>query len=398
MTVSIEVSNVTKTFRLATEPAHSIKERVLRGRRQKYRTFTALDDVSLDVEDGSTVGILGHNGSGKSTLLKCVAGTMNPSRGEIRLRGRVASLLELGAGFHPELTGRENVFVNASFLGIPKADIEARLDEIVEFAEISEFIDQQVKHYSSGMYVRLGFAVAVNVDPDVLLVDEVLAVGDEIFQAKCLDRIRQFQTEGRTILFVTHSADLVRSLCTKAVVLHHGKLVADAPPGEAIRVYREHLHGFVDDATLDELAPEHHDDRMWLTGVNFVHDGSGNFVEAGQSLQIRIGYESREPVPGSMISVEIHDPSGRQMIYGADADALDPTLGALVGTGEVVFDIEHVPLLDGRYPIVVHLKDRPNGRLIDFYESDQYAFEVMNPTRTAGLVHLAASVRLERSR
>jgi ABC-2 type transport system ATP-binding protein len=396
MSVSIEVANVSKHFRLATEPTHSIKERVLKARKQKYRDFTALDDVSLDVENGSTVGILGHNGSGKSTLLKCVAGTMTPSAGTIRLRGRVASLLELGAGFHPELTGRENVYVNASFLGIARKDIERQLDEIVAFSELEGFIDQQVKYYSSGMYVRLGFAVAVNVDPDVLLVDEVLAVGDEIFQAKCLDRIRQFQTEGRTILFVTHSADLVRSLCTKAVVLHHGKLVADGPPGEAIRVYREHLHGFADDPDVADDVDAHHDDRMWLTGVKFVHGGTQPYIQAGESLQVRVGYEAREPVPGSMISIEIYDPSGREMIYGADADALDEQLPALVGKGDVVFDIAHLPLLDGRYPIVVHLKDRSAGRLIDFYEQDKYAFEVMNPTRTAGLVHLDASVRVER--
>ncbi|MCB0985894.1 MAG: ABC transporter ATP-binding protein, partial [Ilumatobacter sp.] len=155
---------------------------------------------------GETLGILGHNGSGKSTLLKCISGILKPTTGTIRIRGRIASLLELGAGFHPELTGRENVFINAAFLGISRAEIARRFDDIVDFAELHEFIDEPVKHYSSGMYVRLGFAVAINLDPDILLVDEVLAVGDEVFQRKCLDRVRQFQQEGRTIVVVTHAA------------------------------------------------------------------------------------------------------------------------------------------------------------------------------------------------
>ena len=169
-----------------------------------------LDDIDIDIEEGTTVGILGHNGSGKTTLLKCVAGILQPNEGEIVTRGRLAALLELGAGFHPELTGRENVYMNASILGLSKKDIDHVFDEIVAFSELEKFIDMQVRHYSSGMYVRLGFAVAVNVDPDILLVDEVLSVGDEAFQRKCLERIAEFQNEGRTILFVTHAADLVR--------------------------------------------------------------------------------------------------------------------------------------------------------------------------------------------
>src|SRR6516164_6596685 len=178
--------------------------------------FWALQDVDFDVEQGSTVGMLGHNGSGKSTLLKCVAGILQPTAGEILTRGRVAALLELGAGFNHELTGRENVYMNASILGLSKKETERIFDDIVAFAELEKFIDMQVRHYSSGMYVRLGFAVVMNVDPDILLVDEVLSVGDESFQRKCLDRVKLFQKEGRTILFVTHAADLVRQVCDHA--------------------------------------------------------------------------------------------------------------------------------------------------------------------------------------
>src|ERR1700694_52006 len=219
MKPSIEVVGVSKRFRLYHEKYSSLKERVIHLGRNPYEEFWALSDINLEIDEGTTVGLLGHNGSGKSTLLKCIVGILQPSKGEIRSRGRMAALLELGAGFHPDLTGRENIFLNASILGISRKEIFTKLDDIVSFAELEPFIDNQVKYYSSGMYVRLGFAVAVNLDPDILIVDEVLAVGDEAFQRKCLDRVRQFQRDGKTIVFVTHAADSVRAICEKVAVL-----------------------------------------------------------------------------------------------------------------------------------------------------------------------------------
>ena len=208
---AIEARGISKKFRIVKEPIHTLKDRFLHLHGQRYEDFWALHELDVEIEQGETLGMLGHNGSGKSTLLKCVAGILLPTTGEVRVRGRIASLLELGAGFHPDLSGRENIFINASFLGIAHKEIAKRLDDIIAFAELDHFIDNQVKYYSSGMYVRLGFAVAVNVDPDILLIDEVLAVGDEAFQRKCLDRVAQFQRDGRTILLVTHAADLARS-------------------------------------------------------------------------------------------------------------------------------------------------------------------------------------------
>ncbi|CAN5707216.1 MAG: ABC transporter ATP-binding protein [Ilumatobacteraceae bacterium] len=240
---AIVVDRVSKTFRISTEPASSLKERLIRRKRSAYEEFQALKAIDLRIEQGETIGILGHNGSGKSTLLKCIAGILTPTEGEVWARGRVASLLELGAGFHPDLTGRENVYINAAFYGMGRKRIDAIFDEIVAFAELAQFIDEPVKHYSSGMYVRLGFAVAVHLDPDVLLVDEVLAVGDEAFQVKCLSRIEQFQAEGRTIVFVTHAAETARQVCDRAIVLDHGSLIVDADPDTAIRVLRQHLRG-----------------------------------------------------------------------------------------------------------------------------------------------------------
>ena len=216
--------------------AHGLVRTYRVGWRRRARR--GLDGLDLDLPRGAIHALVGPNGSGKSTLLKVIGGIIRPSSGQVLRRGRVAALLELGAGFHPDLTGRENVFLNAAILGLSRDETEAKFDEIVEFSEISEFIDSQVKFYSSGMYVRLAFAIAVHVDPDILLVDEVLAVGDEQFQKKCMDKIAEFQRDGRTIVFVSHSADQVESLCDRAVVLSHGKLVYDGDTGGAIEALR----------------------------------------------------------------------------------------------------------------------------------------------------------------
>src|SRR5487761_2279848 len=207
MTTVIDVEGVSKKFKIHHERNQSLKERLLHPRSGTTEVFDALTDINFRVSTNETVGILGHNGSGKSTLLKCICGVLQPTSGEIVVRGKLAGLLELGAGFQQELSGRENIYLNGSMLGLSKREVDRMFDDIVEFAELGQFIDGPVKFYSSGMYVRLGFAVAVNVDPDILVIDEVLAVGDERFQRKCIDRVKLFQREGRTILLVTHSAD-----------------------------------------------------------------------------------------------------------------------------------------------------------------------------------------------
>jgi len=235
----IRIRNVSKRFVIRKDK--SLKERIVNFRRsnQHKDDFWALRDVDFTIEAGTTVGLLGANGSGKSTLLKVIGGIIDPTDGVVERRGRLAALLELGAGFHPDLTGRENVFLNASILGLSRAQTETYFDSIVAFSEIGDFIDTQVKFYSSGMYVRLAFAIAVHVDPDILLVDEVLAVGDEPFQKKCMDKIKEFQREGRTIVFVSHSASQVQELCDRAVVLKHGNVVFDGPTDDGILALRE---------------------------------------------------------------------------------------------------------------------------------------------------------------
>lgn len=237
MPTAIRFEHVSKSFRLST--SRSIKDRLLgiAGHRVGSRVLQAVTDLDFEVQQGESVALLGHNGSGKSTSLKMLAGTVAPSAGRIWAAGRLAPLLELGAGFHPDLTGRENIFLNAAVLGIRREEVRRRLDDIVAFAEVGDFLETPVKFYSSGMVVRLGFAVAVNVDPDVLLVDELLAVGDESFQDKSLARMRQFRADGRTVVIVTHSLDQAVDFCDRALVLDHGVLSYDGPMGGAAEAY-----------------------------------------------------------------------------------------------------------------------------------------------------------------
>lgn len=239
--VLIRATGVSKRFARVHRRPTSLKERLVRREQGAKEDFWALRDVDLVVCRGETVGLTGPNGSGKSTLLKLLSGILRPTTGHVSTRGRIASLLELGAGFDGELTGRENVYLNSALLGVPRSETDRLFDEIVAFSELGEFIDNPVKHYSSGMYVRLGFAVAVHIDPDILIVDEVLAVGDAAFQNKCLDRIRLFQQQGKTILFVSHSGELIASLCTRAVLLSRGRVLFDGQPQQTVERLNELL-------------------------------------------------------------------------------------------------------------------------------------------------------------
>ncbi|HVG31167.1 MAG TPA: ABC transporter ATP-binding protein [Pyrinomonadaceae bacterium] len=238
MTTALRVEGVAKQYRIYEHPSDRLVESLTRGRVRRHREFWALRDVSFEVERGTTTGIVGPNGSGKSTLLQIVTGTLEPTHGRVLVEGRVAALLELGAGFNPEFTGLENVYMNAALMGFSRRETDGRLKEIERFAEIGDFLHQPVKTYSSGMYVRLAFAIAVNTDPDVLVVDEALSVGDTIFQHRCVRRIREMQEAGTTILFVSHEPTLVRALCSRAIFLNAGRMLADGQPVDVLNRYQ----------------------------------------------------------------------------------------------------------------------------------------------------------------
>jgi ABC-2 type transport system ATP-binding protein len=395
MAAAIEIEGLSKSFRLYREKFNSVKERMLNLGRNRYQEFKALDDINLDIEAGTTVGLLGHNGSGKSTLLKCIAGIIQPTTGTVRTTGRLAALLELGAGFHPELTGRENVYLNGSVLGLRRVDVDKVFDEIVDFAGLEQFIDTPVKHYSSGMYVRLGFAVAINVDPEILLVDEVLAVGDEAFQRKCIDKVRAFQAEGRTIVVVTHAADLVRQMCHRAAALDHGRLVIQGDPNEVIRTFRERLMAGVTSAAevdremiTSELSPVW--GKVRIAGAEVVYANPDHHLAGpGEPMRIDVTLETLEPIDDVVVGLSIQASMG-QLVYGTNTDISGVDLGRVEGRKEVSFRFEHMPLLDGTYTVTIGVHTR-GGLNYDQWEARRH-FEVAAPGRDVGLVRLPINI------
>jgi ABC-type polysaccharide/polyol phosphate transport system ATPase subunit len=407
-TTAVDVQEVSKRFRLYHEKYTSLKEKIIHAGRVPYEDLWALNDVSFDVKEGETVGILGRNGSGKSTLLKCICGVLQPTSGQVVVQGKLAGLLELGAGFQQDLSGRENIYLNGSMLGMSKREVDKVFDEVVEFAELAQFIDNQVKFYSSGMYVRLGFAVAVNVDPDVLVIDEVLAVGDERFQRKCMDRIKSFQKEGRTILFVSHSPDLVRSICDRAVVLSDGAMVGLGTPGEAVRLFRERLleagdvlsQGEAQSAPEAEAAPEVEaagspievalegsaDSRpVRISDVSQRHPGTGErpYLLTGEPLTVRIDYEASADTKGVVFGLEIRDDQAAMLIK-TDTDVLGDHFDVTAGKGAVEFTFDSIPFLDGVYDVMVGVQSL-GGFLYDWREPG-CQFEVMNPGKELGFL------------
>ena len=369
MTTVIDIQDVSKRFVIRKEK--SLKERLVNfGRSNRHKEdFWALRDVSLQIESGTTVGLIGPNGSGKSTLLKTIGGIIQPTTGSVHLRGRLAALLELGAGFHPDLTGRENVYLNASILGLSRAETDKHFDAIVDFSGIEAFIDTQVKFYSSGMYVRLAFAVAVHVDPDILLVDEVLAVGDEPFQRKCLERIRSFQHDGRTIIMVTHSLDQVADFCDRAVVLESGNLVVDGPPREALKALRAEFENTrqeeAEKAQLVEGATQLPHTRV--TGVLVkTLDGVVPLptLHPGDGVLVDVEVQSEDPLDaGWNIAIGITSPLGT-VLSATSAKQLGGSLPRLHGRGNYTFRLDNLALNEGEYIVQVRVLS-PDGVTLD---------------------------------
>ncbi|NMR20863.1 ABC transporter ATP-binding protein [Cellulomonas fimi] len=356
----IKIDDVSKRFVIRKEK--SLKERVVNfGRSNLHKEdFWALRNVDVEIQSGSTVGLVGPNGSGKSTLLKMIGGILQPTSGTVSLRGRLAALLELGAGFHPDLTGRENVYLNASILGLSRQQTDRYFDAIVDFSGIERFIDTQVKFYSSGMYVRLAFSVAVHVDPDVLLVDEVLAVGDEPFQRKCLERIRGFQHEGRTIVLVTHGLDQVAEFCDRAIVLEHGQVMADGAPREALRVLRADFEAIRQDEVersqeRAETTGAARPPRARVLGAQLLTPDGGEpltTIEPGDAIRVRVQIQADEKLEDWVLGMGLDTPLGA-VVYGTNTTLLGARLDPVIGTASFDFVLPDLRLGEGAYAVHV---------------------------------------------
>ena len=425
---AIALSDVTKLYRRYAyrRQFSTLKSALLKGslasELEPSEVLRAVDGVSLAVVPGTTVGLIGRNGSGKSTLLKLVAGITKPTTGSVDVRGRISALIELGAGFHPEISGRENIFINGVMLGLTKREIVRRFDEIVEFAEIEDFIDSPVKTYSSGMYMRLGFAVAVHVDPDVLLIDEVLAVGDEGFSLKCLDKFAEFKRRGKTILLVTHGLSLVERYCDEAVWVDAGRIRGQGDPRRVVHTYTtdvtrneeralasadrrvqaavEASGGGDDDAPqastdLPVVTDEPPGDMFqaaqgrWGAGpvridrVAVECDGrEAHIFQSGDRLAIRLAVSTPEPVRDFVFGVSIFNAEG-VCCYGTNTDIEELEPVELSGSGEVVFDIDSLDLVEGTYKLDVAAHTR-HGLQYDYHRL-LHTFRVKSHTKDAGI-------------
>jgi lipopolysaccharide transport system ATP-binding protein len=403
---AIQFDRVSKKFTLHHERSRSLQElavNLFRRDNDSHEEFWALQDVSFTVERGETVGIIGPNGAGKSTALKLISRIIEPTSGRIEVDGRVGALLELGAGFHPDLTGRENIYLNGSILGLSRAQIRRKLDEIITFAELERFIDVPVKHYSSGMYVRLGFSVAVHTDPEVLLVDEVLAVGDQNFSHKCLERIMEMQHAGVTICFVSHGLGVVRRLCSHAVWLDDGVVQAAGDVEDTIAAYLRHAAA-EEEARIADTAPEPEEveeaepevKQRWgnrdveILTVSFL-DAAGRerqVFRVGGPWGVRLHYRAHGRIENPVFGLAVHRNDGLH-VCGPNTHFAGLDIPFVEGEGDVLYRVDHLPLMEGTYLLSVSAHNQADTQTYDYHDR-LYTFKVRQAGRGEryGLVSL----------
>lgn len=397
----VRFENVSKRFVFSPEKPQTILETVTSSFRRKASEgqtgyLWALHDVSFDVMPGQCVGLVGRNGSGKSTALKLTTGIFRPTKGRVVIGGRVSALLELGAGFHPDLTGRENIFLNGSLLGLSKAFIESKFDDIVAFSELNDFIDMPVKHYSSGMYMRLGFSVSIHVEPEILIIDEILAVGDSLFQTKCIDRIYEMKERGVTILLVSHNLEMMRRLSTNLVWLEKGEMQAVGPTEEVAELYAASGHA---------AEPS---SKLWLQSEDFERYGNGeveitavhmydaqnqerNVFQTGQPMAVDIHFIAHRPVEDPEFGLAIHTQDG-VVITSPNNRQVGVNMGTIMGSGIVRYCIDSLPLLPAKYTMTVAVHDGRMSFTYD-YHKEAYPFRVMvgGTAEYLGLVAIPAT-------
>lgn len=369
---AIQAQHLGKAFQLYDKPIDRLKQMLMRGRKRYFKEFAALHDVSFDLRKGEVLGLVGRNGAGKSTLLQLICGTLTPSGGQVSVHGRVAALLELGAGFNPDFTGQENIYLNASILGLSKAEIDARYDAIVEFSGIADFIHQPVKTYSSGMYVRLAFSIATSVDPDILVIDEALSVGDGAFARKSFDRIMRLKEKGATILFCSHSVYQIEALCTRALWLDKGVVQLLGDPATVVAGYQAFLdRDAVSQSTGHEMttvaSPTGHARILGVQTQSDATVGKTLYLQSmRQTLAVTVGFASDTALPPPVVAVTIHAPDGRTIASSStQADSIELVRDA-TGRGTATLEFPKIPLLKGEYYVGAYLLSE-NG--IHVYDS-----------------------------
>lgn len=387
--VAISFENVSVRFKIPREKKAGVLDRlvgVIGGKQFGYDELWALKKVNLRVNRGETVGIIGENGSGKSTMLKIMAHVLVPTTGECTVTGKVAPFLELGVGFEPELTGRENVYLYGAIMGLRKKDIAARFDNIIGFAELEKFVDVKVKNYSSGMYMRLAFATAVHVEPETLLVDEVLAVGDFEYQQKCYDKFNEFKEEGKTIAFVSHDLGAVRRFCDKTALLKEGRLVAFGDTNEIIDRY---VYGMDIGRKKTDIA-ERGEKKAHITDVKF-YDKFGNentVFKSGDPMKIRILYRANMKVERPVFGIALYTDTG-VFCYGTNTHQKKMQIKEICGNGYVDIDIENIPLIQGKFLLTVAIHSEDHATRYDWLDK-QFSFAIVKSTNDDGLIAIAS--------
>ena len=384
---AVTVDSVTKKFRVYHERNQTLKAAVMRRRRSVYEDFLALDDVGFEIPQGSTFGLVGDNGSGKSTLLKCLARILYPASGSVTTRGRVAALLEVGSGFHPELSGRDNVYLNGSILGMSRAEIDRKFDAIVDFSGVEQFIDQPVKNYSSGMYVRLGFSVAIHVDPEILLVDEVLAVGDAAFQEKCTEKFVEFRRDGRTVVVVSHSMPSLRNMCDSVAWLSHGRLVET---GEAKPILERYL-----DSTRTDQPTRRDGEVRWgsgeaqIDGVELVGaTGPAASFRTGDEVTIRVRYTASERITNPVFGLALESHDG-VYLWANNTRDLGYRIDEIHGSGVVECTIPRLALQPGTFQVMASVVDESTTHVYDYVrEGARLVVDFGTPIESGGYLAL----------
>lgn len=411
---AIEVHNIYKSFKVYKDKGRTLKEKILFQNRRQYEIRTVLDGISFDVKKGEAIGLIGQNGCGKSTTLKLLTRIMYPDSGDIVMRGRVSSLIELGAGFHPDMSGRQNIYINASIFGLTRKEIDARLNDIIDFSELEEYIDNPVRTYSSGMYMRLAFSVAINVDADILLIDEILAVGDANFQAKCFNKLREIKANGTTIVIVSHSLNQIEQICERSIWIHKGQIKAAGVPRDIHLMYldfmgkkgakppkHEEEKKAVAQVSKTTNATTSKKDSRWGNGkaritsiksYNESNEETSTF-KTGEKIRFVIDYDVYEKVDDAVIGIGIFRNDGVQC-YGTNTRIDKMQTFSLAESGQVVLEIYSCTLLAGEYTLDFAIESG-YGTPVDYF-TKAYAIHLFSEYQDVGVARLTHNWRIDK--